>query len=916
MKNFRALIAKIFPDPRVPVLLILTGYLVLGFTVLGFNRSPDQVLVTCLSAMALELLLMKLFRGKIEFPLSALITGMGLSILLNYSHTYAFLLIPVFFAIGSKYVFTFRSRHVYNPAMIGVVLSLLIMNELITSAPAYQWNGLASMAYFIAFPALMFFMPSINRTPLVVAFLVTFTCQVALRALIMRHHLPFQTLFLGTLSSPSFLLFTFFMITDPATSPKGRREQIYVGIALALIDLLFHIRKSYYTFFYAAFTLATLRLCWSHFQAAREQKSATFYIRKTFFDSGYYRKPLVLGTLTLIYIGVYQFLLFPAVALENVGWSFQKIPPEQSTITFKFGNVYERLDPRVQNIAKWLMSVGASVAAGDYDGDGKEDLFFTYPLGADGDRLVLFKNLGDFKFQRIEIPALNERQVNVEKYGLPTNAMWVDYDNDGDLDLFITYAFGSPVLLKNMLMETGKTEFVDVTKESGLEHYTNSITANWLDINRDGRLDLFIGNVLPTHLPDYKTPTLLNLFKLPEPEYEGDNRMFHFMHESWNNANNGGLNEIFLQDQNGHFQKQDSAAWGIPETRWTLAIGTGDLNHDGWTDIYVANDFGPDDLYYNENGQHFRNIKGKMFGSIGRDTYKGMNASVDDVDRNGWLDVYVSNVHHDMQAEGSLLWMFNESEIKDKATELGALNERRFGWGAALADFDNNGWIDIVQANGMVDDSIDKKFEKCPDYWYVNEKIARSPPWIHSYTNLWGDIRGMCIHGSELNRLYLNRGNGLKPQFVDVSQQVGLTEKGNSRGMAAVDLDNDGRLDLVTTHMFKSPDIYRNVWKNQALLQPKWVGFTLKADGKICNWQGIGSTVKISYKNLKGEDVFQIREAQVADGFTAQNGRRIHFGLGDAKGPVSVSVNWCQLQNQDYGIVPTNQYQVLEMRRP
>ncbi len=100
----------------------------------------------------------------------------------------------------------------------------------------------------------------------------------------------------------------------------------------------------------------------------------------------------------------------------------------------------------------------------------------------------------------------------------------------------------------------------------------------------------------------------------------------------------------------------------MTETRWSLATSTVDLNHDGWTDLYIANDFGPDDVYLNEGGKHFRRIEGKLFGEIGKDTYKGMNASVADFDRNGYLDVYVSNVHHSLQAEGSLLWMVGPGE--------------------------------------------------------------------------------------------------------------------------------------------------------------------------------------------------------------------------------------------------------------
>ena len=919
--NTGSFLVKIFPDARIPILILLCGYLVLGLTVLGFNRSPAQILYTSLSACALELLLMKLFGKKLEFPLSALITSLGLSILLNYSHSIFLPLIPVFFAIGSKYVITYKGRHFLNPAMAGVVFSLICTQELISSAPAYQWNGIGSMAYFVAFPALMFFMPSINRFPLVISYLVTFTITVALRALIMRHHLPFETLFWGTLSSPAFLLFAFFMITDPKTSPQDRKEQIWVGIALALVDLSYHLRQSYYTFFYSAFTVAGVRFTYFHLRDAF-RTSFLKYFKDKFILSGYYMKPVTLALVAALGFGTYRTLVLPTAFAEGkLNWKFEKLDNSKTGIHGTFDHVYEQMDPRIQHILKWVLSVGDSVAVGDFDGDGLPDLFFNMPLKSDGDRLALYKNLGNGRFQRVPLPALEARAHDIKKYGLPTNAMFVDYDNDGDLDLFITYAFGSPVLLKNMLKETGRPDFVDVTKEVGLEHYTNSVAATFLDFNRDGLLDLFIANVLPDYLPDYDHPTLLNFFKLPDPEYPGDRRMFHFMHESWNNANNGGMNELYLQTPEHKFVKQDSNAVGITDTHWSLAVGTGDLNHDGWTDLYVANDFGPDDLYLNEGGKRFKKVKGSTFGSVGRDTYKGMNVSIQDFTHNGWLDVYISDVHHEMQAEGSLLWMFYPPRkpgdfvprIEEEATQRGALNESRFGWGAAAADFDNDGWIDIAQANGHIDDSIDKKYDKCPDYWYVNEKLARSPPSIHSYADMWGDIRGMCIYGHEANRLYLNRGADAKPQFVDVADSVGLGEPGMSRGMAAVDLNNSGRLDLVVTHMFTEPTIYKNTLLPQAS-SPHWIGFSMEGDGGKCNRGGMGSTVTLTYTDAHGTKVSQMKEVQVVDGLSAQNDPRLHFGLGKFQGPVRAEVKWCGQWIQSYTDLEVDRYHTLVMQ--
>jgi len=239
IKKFQAV------DPRVFVAGVLFLYLVLGLTVLGFNRSPMQAVTTTVTCCSLDFLLTRIFHGKWVFPLSALITSLSLSFLLNYSHSSWMILLPILLAIGSKYVLRLNGKHFFNPALFGVAGSLLLSRELITAAPAYQWNGIGAMSAFIIMLGLIFVIPKVNRHWLIIAFLTTFTLQTALRAFIMRHHLPFETLFFGTLSSPSFFIFTFFMITDPATSPAKKNDQIIVAVAIALVDLIPPLRQSY-----------------------------------------------------------------------------------------------------------------------------------------------------------------------------------------------------------------------------------------------------------------------------------------------------------------------------------------------------------------------------------------------------------------------------------------------------------------------------------------------------------------------------------------------------------------------------------------------------------------------------------------------------------------------------------------------
>jgi Na+-translocating ferredoxin:NAD+ oxidoreductase RnfD subunit len=891
-------------DPRIWVLVILAAYLGMGILFLGFNRSLPQIAVTCACAVGLEYVLAWAFRGERRFPLSALITSLGLSLLLNYSHTVSLAFFPVLFAIGGKFLLTLKGRHVFNPALFGVVASILFSDNLITPSPAYQWNGIESMALFIMMPGLLLVVPGVGRLPIALSFLVTFTVQTFLRAWVMRHHLPFETLFLGTLTSPAFFLFTFFMITDPATSPKPVKTQIKVGAAIATCDLAFHLVQSYYTFFFAALTVATSRFAWGHYRAWRDSGlTLCAHARNAFIVSGYWRRLAVLGPAM---IAAAVFVARPGLALlgdVDPELRFEAVAPADVGIAPVMGDVYTRVDPRIQHVIKWIFSVGDAVAVGDVDDDGQEDLFLTLPLKADRDRASLYLSRGAFRFERFEIPALAARSAKPEAFGIPTNALFVDYDNDKDLDLLVVYAFGTPLLLRSELAQSGELAFTDVTEKAGLAVYTNAVTADFADLDQDGLVDLIIGNTLKTHLSGYDQPTELNLFHLPAPAYEGDRRMFRFMHESWHQADNGGLNEIFLQRPDHTFARQDQKAWGFAATRWSLAIGSADFNKDGWPDLYVANDFGPDDLYLNVGGKRFTSVKGSMFGSIGRDTYKGMNASIADFDRNGYPDVYVSNVHHALQAEGSLLWLVGPGRsadaetagvavprFEDQATELGALNENRFGWGAAAADLNNDGWVDLIQANGMVDDSVDKLYDRCPDYWYVNEKLARSSPAIHGYADSWGDIRGMCIYGKERNRVYLNRGSGMRPRFVDVAATTGLTEATNSRGVAAVDLDHDGDQDVIVTHMFAPPTIYRNELDAPGRA---WLSVRLLSELSGCNASALGTVARIDYLDPDGRPQTQVQTVQAATGFLAQSSAWLHFGVETEARSARLSVQWC-----------------------
>jgi len=873
-------------DPRLAIAAILASYVVLGISVLGFNRTPLQVLTTVGTAVLLDMGLHAWLRRERPplFPFSALITGLGLSILVNYAHGLVLAMVPVVFAIVSKYLFTYRGRHIYNPALFGVVASLALGQGLLSESPAYQWGGSAAVLAFVLTLALMLFVLPVRRNALILSFLALYFVALAVRAWLMRWHMPIETWFMGALTSPAFFLFTFFMITDPRTSPDSRRGQALMAACIVAIDFLLHMTLALSTLFFAAFSCATLRLFWCHgrdlLHAARD---SWLRVRERIATGA--RHAVIAAMLAVAsLLGLPRLL----AAQDDLTPDFRlvEIEPAVSGIFARPGKVLDDVDPRVAHIAKWVLSVGDAVAVADVDNDGLPDLFFTFPMKHAGDRAALYRNLGGLRFERIPMPALDALVADLKTHGLPAGAMFLDYDNDGDQDLLLLVGYGRPRLLRNLWVEQGRLAFEDVSLDHGLPAHAVSLAANALDVDRDGRLDIVIGSAMNPWLPDYAPPRRFSIFDLPAAEHPGDRRMFNFMHRTWNDARNGGGATLYLQ-RDGRYVPAPQNLLGSTEGRWTLAIGAGDFDGDGWTDLYFANDFGPDQLYMNRGGGRFEAVRGRVAGEIGRDTYKGMNASIGDLDGNGHLDIYVSNVHERLQAEGSLLWMNSgrgaADRWSDQAMRRHALNERRFGWGAALGDLDRDGRLDILQANGMVDNAPDPIHPGCPDYWYWNDKIALTHPDVHGYADRWADLRGRCIFPRELNRVYLNRGR----YFVDVAERVGWSQPGTARGIAVADLDNDGDLDVIVTRQFAPPSIYRNDGRAKA-----WAGLVLEGDGERCNRDAVGTRVVLEIERGARKEQ-QVRELHNVNGFSAQSDRRMLFGLGEDAATVTASIHWC-----------------------
>jgi len=883
--------AALWQDPRLQVWATLFAFLLAGMTFLGFNRTPQQYLFMVGFSCVLDVALYYLFvtRDKILRPFSALVTGTGLSILTHFPHTLLLGAVPVFLAIASKYILTYQNKHVYNPGLFAIVMCLLFSDGMIAVAPTTQWGSATVFCLLIGFSALSIFLFNVPRHILTVSFFGFYFVQLLLRSYVTQDDIPADMLMMGVLQSPAFYLFTFFMLTDPKTSPDTAKGQVFMALWVVAADFVFHSMSMTFTLFYAGFSYFTARFLYLH-------------IVQTGHDTPQRKRPFrkwreILTVFFLLWCGgrIYDRLLNTDAPDHVV--DFQLTEMTELGLSGEEGDLLQNVDERIQHVAKWFYSMGDAVAVADVNQDGLQDIFLTQPLKRAEDRAALYLNTGQFGFDKWDIPELTALRQMPEKHGSPTQALFVDVDNDGDQDIVLSMFWGHPVLLQNMLAETGTLSFKDISKDAGLTDYMNSAAVNAADFNQDGLMDLVFAGSLPLYVSgkDYEPPRYFNIFSLPEPEYDGDNRMLNVMRRNPFNAKNASRNIIYYGMGHGVFEKQSNHALGLEDdTRWTLDIGTGDLNNDGWADLYYSNTAGPDRLYINKKGQGFAAVKGHLKDQVGQDTYRGMNASLADFDQNGFQDIYVSNMHKPELPEGSLLWM-NDGRVsehaagafRDMAFQRRVFNGNRFGWGAAVGDIDLDGDVDILQAAGWLDHRYDKTAGKCQDYVYKLFQIESAPEETHGYADNWPDMRGGCIYAEDSKRIFLNH----KGYFDDQTMELGWNMPDNSRGIALADFDNDGDKDVIVTRMTAPVSVYKNDIKGHK----NWIGLRLTGNGQSCNHDAVGSRISVPYQ---GREL--VKYITVSNGLSAQSDARVVFPVEESQEMVDVTVTWCGKKRKTY----------------
>jgi len=412
-----------------------------------------------------------------------------------------------------------------------------------------------------------------------------------------------------------------------------------------------------------------------------------------------------------------------------------------------------------------------------------------------------------------------------------------DIDNDGDPDLFVTN-FGPDVLYRN---DGGK--FIDVTAASGTGDPRWSASAAFGDIDNDGDLDLYVTNYIDFTLDN-------NKYCSEKPGLRS------YCHPD---EYNGVPDSLFRNKGNGTFEDVSVAAGVADPVGKGLGVVFTDVNQDGWQDIYVANDKTINFLYVNRGNGTFEDrsvSSGTGFSESGV-PQAGMGTDAADVNGDGRMDLIVTNLDY----ETNELYLNNGDLTFTDATFAAGLGEPGYldvGFGVDFLDFDNDGDKDMLIANGHILDNVEE----------FRDQLTYKQP----------------------RSLMANDGNG---RFKEVGPSLGeaFRRPAVGRGLAVGDYDDDGDLDFFALNCNSRAELFRNDGGNDpARGGGNWL--MLELEGTRSNRDGVGARVRVLTKGPDGKERWQVDEVRAGSSYLSSNDPRLHFGLGAARKAQTVEIRW------------------------
>jgi hypothetical protein len=481
-----------------------------------------------------------------------------------------------------------------------------------------------------------------------------------------------------------------------------------------------------------------------------------------------------------------------------------------------------------------IETTGTGIAIFDYDNDGWPDIFIVngttlegFPAGK-APTNHLYHNNHDGTFTDVT------EKAGLVATGWGQGVCVGDYDNDGWEDLYVTY-YG-----KNRLYHNNHGIFAEVAEKAGVAGSGKAWGTGcaFIDFNGDGHVDLFVANYVDFDLSTAPTPgegTPCNWKGVPV--MCGPRGLRGSKNILYENRGDGTFADVstkaHIDRTNGHF---------------AFSVSTLDYDDDGWPDIYVACDSAPSILYHNNRDGTFTDVAvmaGVAFNEDGREQ-AGMGTTVADYNGDGRPDIFKTNFSDDTP---TLYRNDGDGVFSDVTYSAGLGRHTQYlGWGTMFFDFDNDGWPDLMLANGHVYPEVDK-YQLGSTY-------------------------------KEQRLLYHNNGNGT---FTDISADAGpgINASSSARGLAVGDLWNDGQLSVVINNVYATPSLL----VNSVHSGNHWIAF--KTVGARSNRDGIGA--KISVKN--GERTL-VDEVRSGSSYISQNDMRVHFGLGAATKAGPVQVRW------------------------
>ena len=473
-------------------------------------------------------------------------------------------------------------------------------------------------------------------------------------------------------------------------------------------------------------------------------------------------------------------------------------------------------------------TVCAGLALFDYDGDGDDDIYLLNGAPLPGHKTArtplnrLYRNDGNWQFKDVTL----EARVGDAGYGMGVAAG--DYDNDGDLDLYVNN-FGPNVFYRN----EGDGTFRDVTAETGTANGDQmGAGALFLDMEGDGDLDLYVSNYLLFTYETHVTSKVGNLMVYGGP------RLYPPTPDT-----------LYRNDGGGKFTDVSESSGIAAHHGAGMGITSGDFDGDGDTDIYICNDRGGNFLFRNDGQGHFEEeglFSGVAFNQFGYEE-GSMGVDCGDYDNDGLLDLFVTSY----QGETATLYRnLGKGSFEDVSREsgAGAGTFEKVTWGNGFVDLDNDGDRDIFLVSGHTVDNIEE---------YDDRSTYR-----------------------QSNVVLRNDGRG---NFKDVSAQSGdgLQVVLTSRGSGFADLDNDGDLDIVILNT-RSP---ATILRNDTVSDGAWLQVQL--EGVTTNRDGVGARVTVT-----AGDLTQIDEVHTGRSYQSHYGMRLHFGLGAHRQVDRIEVRW------------------------